>query len=107
VEEEKKVYIGNLEYGVAEGDLAAALEAKGITAKSISIIMDKYSGRSKGFGFAEFETGEDAQKAIEALDGQDLNGRTLKVNKAQQRKPRNDRFGGGNGGGGYSKGSRY
>ena len=104
MEEEKKVYIGNLEYSVAEGDLAKALEEKGITAKEIVVIMDKYSGRSKGFGFAEFETSEEAQKAIDALDGQEINGRALKVNRAQQRKPRRDGFGGGGGGGGYGGG---
>jgi len=108
MEEEKKVYIGNLEYGVAEGDLARLLEEKGINAKEIKVIMDKYTGRSKGFGFAEFETEEEAQKAIDALNGQDLNGRTLKVNKAQKMKPRRDKFGGGGGGGGgYSRGPRY
>ena len=53
MEEEKKIYIGNLEYGVAESDLARVLEAEGINAKNITIIIDKYSGRSKGFGFAE------------------------------------------------------
>ena len=99
MEEEKKVYIGNLEYGVGEGELKALLEGKGLAAKEVTVIMDKYTGRSKGFGFAEFETADDAQKAIDALNGQDLNGRALKVNKAQKRKPRND-FGTGGGAGG-------
>jgi cold-inducible RNA-binding protein len=107
VEEEKKVYIGNLEYSVAEGDLAKVLEEKGITAKEIVVIMDKYSGRSKGFGFAEFETPEEAQKAIEALDGHEINGRALKVNKAQKRKPRRDGFGGGGSGGGGGGSSKF
>ena len=96
MEEQKKIYIGNLEYGVGENDLKALLDEKGIAAKEVTVIIDKYTGRSKGFGFAEFETPEDAQKAIDALNGQDLNGRALKVNKAQKRKPRND-FGGGAG----------
>jgi cold-inducible RNA-binding protein len=95
VEEEKKIYIGNLEYGVAEGDLAKVLEEKGVIAKEIVVIMDKYSGRSKGFGFAEFQTPEEAEKAIEALNGHEINGRALKVNKAQKRKPRRDGFDGG------------
>ncbi len=98
MEEEKKIYIGNLEYGVGENDLKALLDEKAVAAKEVTVIIDKYTGRSKGFGFAEFETADDAQKAIDALNGQDLNGRALKVNKAQKRKPRND-FGGGNGGG--------
>lgn len=96
MEEAKKIYIGNLEYGVTEDDLRKAIEEKGVTATDVKIIMDKYTGRSKGFGFAEFETEEDAQKAIDALNGQDLNGRALKVNKAQKMKPRRDNFGGGN-----------
>ncbi len=100
MEEGKKIYIGNLEYGVVESDLAKLFEEKGINAKEIAVIMDKYTGRSKGFAFAEFETEEEAQKAIEALDGQDLNGRTLRVSKAQKREPRSDKFGGGGGGGG-------
>jgi RNA recognition motif-containing protein len=102
MEEERKIYIGNLEYSVAEGDLARILEEKGINAKEITVIMDKYSGRSKGFGFVEFETEEEAQKAIDALNGQELNGRTLKVSKARKMKPRRD-FGSG----GYSRGRRY
>ena len=110
MEEEKKVYIGNLEYGVGENELKALLDEKGIAAKEITVIIDKYTGRSKGFGFAEFETADDAQKAIDALNGQDLNGRALKVNRAQKRKPRSD-FGGGsgsgNGGGGRGRDRRY
>ncbi|UCC95703.1 MAG: RNA-binding protein [Candidatus Omnitrophota bacterium] len=95
MEEEKKIYIGNLEYSVAESDLARVLEEQGINAKEITVIMDKYSGRSKGFGFAEFETAEDAQKAIDALNGKELNGRALKVSKARKSRPRRDDFGGG------------
>ncbi|MBN3040404.1 MAG: RNA-binding protein [Candidatus Omnitrophica bacterium] len=106
MEEEKKIYIGNLEFSVTESDLAKALEEKNLNAKEIVVIMDKYSGRSKGFGFAEFETAEDTQKAIDALNGQEIKGRALKVNKAQKRKPRNDSFGGGGGGRG-SRDRRY
>ncbi|MCD6135053.1 MAG: RNA-binding protein [Candidatus Omnitrophica bacterium] len=83
--EEKKVYIGNLEYGVTEDDLQKVIEGKGIQIKDLKIIKDKFSGRSKGFGFAEFETDEQVQQAIDALDGQDLNGRKLKVSKARKR----------------------
>ena len=66
MEEQKKIYIGNLEYGVGENDLKALLDEKGIAAKEVTVIIDKYTGRSKGFGFADFETPEDAQKAIDA-----------------------------------------
>ncbi|MDD5071040.1 MAG: RNA-binding protein [Candidatus Omnitrophica bacterium] len=115
MEEEKKVYLGNLEYGVTEGDIVSLLETAGVTATEIKLISDKLTGRPKGFGFAEFATAEDAQKAIEALDGQELNGRKLNVNKAKKMQPRSrDNFGGGGGGsrGGYGNGggrggSRY
>lgn len=112
--EEKKIYIGNVEFGVGESELKKFMEEKSLNAKEIRIITDKFSGRSKGFGFAEFETSEEAQKAIDALNGQELNGRTLQVNKARKMRPRtphNDSFGGGGGGGnrgssggGYSSG---
>ncbi|UCC95928.1 MAG: RNA-binding protein [Candidatus Omnitrophota bacterium] len=103
MEEEKKIYIGNLEFGITEDQLKQFLGEKGINAKEIKIITDKFSGRSKGFGFAEFETEEQAQAAIEALNGQEINGRALRVSKAQKMRPRRDRDSfGGNRGGGYS-----
>jgi RNA recognition motif-containing protein len=105
MEETKKIYIGNLDYGATEDDISKALAEKGLNATEINIIVDKYTSRSKGFGFAEFATEEDAQKAIDALNGQELNGRTLKVNKAQKMKPRKDKFGGG--GGDYRRDRRY
>lgn len=111
MEEPKKIYIGNLEYGVTDGDLKGLFEEKGIgNVEDIKIITDKYTGKSKGFAFAEFSTEEDAQKAIDALNGHELNGRALKVNKAQKMKPRRDSFGGGGGGGfrgGRDRGPRY
>jgi len=114
MEEAKKIYIGNLEYGVTEDDLKKLLEEKGLSAIELNIITESYSGRSKGFGFAEFETEDKAQQAIDALTGQELNGRTLNVSKARKMKPRSrDSFGGGGGyrrdrsGGGYGRGGRY
>lgn len=92
MEEEKKIYIGNLEFGLSEEELKSLIESKGIAVMDVRIIKDKFSGRSKGFGFAEFETPELAQAAIDALNGQEVNGRTLRVNKAQKMKPRNDNF---------------
>lgn len=91
MEEEKKIYVGNLEFGVTEDDLKKFLTEKGITAKEVKIITDKFSGRSKGFGFAEFETEEQAQQAIDALNGQEMNGRILRVSKAQKMRPRTER----------------
>lgn len=88
MEEEKKVYIGNLEYGVTESDLKKAFEQKGIAVKELRIVTDKFTGKSKGFGFAEFETEEETQKAIDALNGQELNGRALRVSKARKMQPR-------------------
>lgn len=107
MEEEKKIYIGNLEYGATQEEIASMLSDKGITAQSVKIITDKYTGKSKGFGFAEFATEEEAKKAIEILNGQELNGRALRVSRAQKSKPRQDRFGGGGSGGGSGGGRRF
>jgi RNA recognition motif-containing protein len=102
MEEEKKIYIGNLEFSLTEEDIRKAIEEKGIEVKEVKIITDKFTGRPKGFGFAEFETKEQAQQAIDALNGQELNGRALQVNRARKMRPKRD-FGGG-GGGGYGHG---
>jgi len=99
MEDEKKLYIGNLEFGVAEEDLRKFIEEKGLTVQEVKIIKDKFSGKSKGFGFAEFETEEQAQKAIDTLNEQELNGRALRVSKARKMRPRGenrDNFGGHN-----------
>lgn len=93
--DEKKIYIGNLNYDTTKEDLQKAIEETGAAPKDVTVISDKYTGRSKGFGFAEFESEEDTQKVIDALDGKDLAGRNLKVNKARPKKPRNDNFGSG------------
>lgn len=98
MEEDKKIYIGNLEFGLTEADVRKLIEEKGISVKGVKLISDRYTGRPKGFGFAEFETAEEAQKAIDALNGQDVNGRALRVSKAQKMQPRRDSFGGGGGG---------
>lgn len=91
MEEEKKVYIGNLEFGTTEDDLKKFIEEKSLNAKEVKIIIDKFSGKSKGFGFAEFETEEQTQQAIDALNEQELNGRALRVSKARKMRPRTDR----------------
>jgi RNA recognition motif-containing protein len=100
----RKLYVGNLSYGVSDSDLQQLFEAHG-TVVSAQIIMDRDTGRSKGFGFVEMGTDEEAQAAIGALNGQDHNGRALTVNEAR---PREDRGGGGGGrgggGGGYGGG---
>ena len=92
------IYVGNLAYEVTEEDLKQLFDAFG-QVESVKVIKDNFSGRSKGFGFVEMLETADAESAIEGLDGKELKGRTLKVNKA---KPRNEgrRYGGGNRGGG-------
>ncbi|MFA6135361.1 MAG: RNA-binding protein [Phycisphaerae bacterium] len=96
----KKLYIGNLSYDVADADLQQLLAQHG-TVESAVVVMDKMTGRSKGFGFVEMSNDGEAQAAIAALNGKDFGGRALKVNEA---KPREDRPGGGGGGGGRGRG---
>ncbi len=91
-----RLYIGNMSWDTTEDDLMAALTEGGRTVKDLHIVLDRDTGRPRGFAFAEFATDAEAQAAIDALDGTDLDGRNLRVNEAQERKPR----GGGGGGGG-------
>ena len=88
MEEKSKIYVGNLDYGVTEDDLKTLFEEKGLKTKDTAVIKDKYSGRSKGFGFVEMADAASAQAAISELDGYELEGRAIKVNEA---KPREDR----------------
>lgn len=90
------IYVGNLPYTVSETDLQEAFGAFG-QVESVNIIKDKYSGESKGFGFVEMPTKDEAQAAIDALNGKDFKGRTLNVNEAR---PRGEGRRGGGGGGG-------
>lgn len=92
----KKLYVGNLAYSVSSSDLNRLFSAFG-TVESAEVIEDRESGRSKGFGFVEMSSDEEAQAAIQGLNGQDNNGRPLTVNEA---KPREERGGGGGGRGG-------
>ncbi|HEC66988.1 MAG TPA: RNA-binding protein [bacterium] len=94
MDDEKKIYIGNIDYEVTEEDLREIFKEKGFEAKDVNVIKDKFSGRSKGFGFAEFENDEQVQKAIESLDGYELKSRKLKVNKAQRRESQFENRGG-------------
>jgi RNA recognition motif-containing protein len=89
------IYVGNLSYNVTEDDLRQAFEAFG-QVTSVSIIKDKYSNQSKGFGFVEMSGKEEAQAAINGMNGKDLKGRTLNVNEARPRTG-GDRRGGGGG----------
>ena len=98
----KKLYVGNLGYGISDADLSKLFEPHGAV-QSAQVIMDRDTGRSKGFGFVEMGTDQEAQAAIQALNGQQSGGRALTVNEAR---PREDRGGGGGGGGrgGYGGG---
>lgn len=79
-----KIYVGNMSYNVTEEDLRQAFEAFG-QVSSVSIIKDKFSGQSKGFGFVEMPVKDEAQAAVNAMNGKELKGRTLNVNEARPR----------------------
>jgi RNA recognition motif-containing protein len=96
----KKLYVGNLSYQVSDHELRELFEPHGEVV-SAQVIMDRESGRSKGFGFVEMDTEQSAKNAIEALNGQMNEGRPLTVNEA---KPRPTGGGGGGGRGGYGGG---
>jgi len=115
------IFVGSLPFSLEEGELKGFFEEYGEVA-SVKIITDKFSGRSKGFGFIEMPDEESAKKAIEELNGAEVDGRTIVVNKSEERKDKkrpDTRSGGGgynrggsgggynkggNGGGGYNKG---
>ncbi|MBB5348036.1 RNA-binding protein [Desulfoprunum benzoelyticum] len=97
-----KIYVGNMSYEVQEDDLRQAFGQFG-QVESVAIITDKFSGRSKGFGFVEMATKEQGQAAIDGLNGKDIKGRALVVNEARPPEKRSDDrggYGGGKGGGG-------
>jgi RNA recognition motif-containing protein len=101
----KKLYVGNLGYEVTDNDLVQMFEPHG-SVESAQIIMDRDTGRSKGFGFVEMKTDQEAQAAITALNGKDIDGRALTVNEARPR-PEGGRGGpGGRGGYGSDRGRR-
>ena len=97
---QQNLFIGSLAYATTDDSLRACFEQVGPVA-SARVITDRDSGRSKGFGFVEFENEDDNQKAIDQLDGKDLEGRTISVGLARPKedRPRRDFNGGGNGGG--------
>ena len=93
----KKLYVGNLAYSIDDGSLQQIFGAHG-TVQSAQVIMDRDTGRSKGFGFVEMSSDQEAQAAIAALSGKEMDGRTLTVNEARPKE------GGGGGRGGYGGG---
>jgi cold-inducible RNA-binding protein len=92
-----RLYVGNLSFDTTEDTLRQALAADGRGVKEVNLVLDRDTGRPRGFAFAEMANDNDAQAAIKALDGTELDGRNLKVNEAHERQPRS---GGGGGGGG-------
>jgi RNA recognition motif-containing protein len=103
----KKLYVGNLAYGISDSDLQQLFEPHG-TVQSAQVIMDRDTGRSKGFGFVEMGSDQEAQAAIAALNGKEVDGRALTVNEARPKTEGGGGrggFGGGGGGrGGYGGG---
>ena len=89
----KKLYVGNLSYDTTDSDLQNLFVPHG-TVESAQVIMDRDTGKSKGFGFVEMNSSDQAQAAIKALNGQEVNGRALTVNEARPREERSDRQGG-------------
>lgn len=108
----KKLYVGNLSYSVRDSDLEDLFAAHG-SVQSAQVIMDRDSGRSKGFGFVEMSNDDEAQAAISALNGREIEGRALTVNEARPREEgggggrRSGGGGGGYGGGGGGRGGGY
>ncbi len=95
----KKIYVGNLPWSTTSATLETLFAAHGAV-RSAEVIADRETGRSRGFGFVEMETDEGCQKAINALNGAEVDGRAITVNEARERTPRP----GGGGGGGYGGG---
>jgi RNA recognition motif. (a.k.a. RRM, RBD, or RNP domain) len=104
-----KLYVGNLPYSVRDGDLEQAFSAFGAVT-SAKVMMERDTGRSKGFGFVEMGSDSEAQAAIQGMNGHPMGGRSLVVNEARPMEPRRPGggggFGGGGGGGGYGGGRR-
>ncbi len=102
----KKLYVGNLPYSANQQTLQETFSCFG-TVDSVNVITDRDTGQSKGFAFVEMSSDDQAQKAIQELNGSNLEGREIKVNEAKPKTPRENRRGGGYGGGGYGGGHRH
>ena len=83
-----KIFVGNLNFNLEEGVLETFIKEAGVEVQNVNIIRDAYSGRSRGFGFVELEEAQDVDEAISTLNGKDLDGRTLRVDRAHERDSR-------------------
>jgi cold-inducible RNA-binding protein len=99
----KKLYVGNLTYSITDSELQEMFQAHG-TVASAQVIMDRDTGRSKGFGFVEMGSDQEAQASIAAMNGKDMGGRSLTVNEARPKESGGGRGGSGGGGRGYGGG---
>ena len=96
-----RIYVGNLPYSATDDELRTTFEGHG-SLVSATVVIDRETGRSRGFGFVEFSSDDDGRNAIAALNGMDMGGRSLRVDEARERGDRGG--GGGGGGGGYGGG---
>ena len=101
-----RIYIGNFTFESTEQRIRELFEPFG-SVEEVTIVQDRYSGRSKGFGFVEMPTADEAQAAIDGLNGNEIDGRTITVNEARPRTERSSFGGGGGGGGGGGRGPRW
>lgn len=92
-----RLFVGNLSFGITEDQLRTLFEEGGRQVSNVTIVVDRDTGRPRGFGFVEMGSDTDAEAAIRALNGRDLGGRALTVNEARERPPRPGGFGGGGG----------
>lgn len=102
----KRLYVGNLSFDTTEATLSAAFSEGNRQVSSVSVMMDRDTGRPRGFAFVEMANDADAQGAIQAMNGAMLDGRSLRVNEAEERAPRSGGSGGGYRGGGGGGGGR-
>lgn len=102
---ESRLFVGNLSYQTLENELQEHFSQAGVVT-SVNLMLDKFTGKSRGFAFVEYGSAEEANRAVEMFHGKDLGGRALTVNIARPREERPPRSGGGGGGGGYRGGGR-
>lgn len=102
----KNIFVGNLSFGATEDAVRSLFEAYG-TVQRVSIVTDRDSGQPRGFGFVEMPNDGEGEKAIAALNGRDLEGRTLNVNEARPKEDRGSGGGNRSGGGGYGRRQRW